>query len=77
MDGIQGLFWFVLVPIGLVWLIKEVFQENRQKHNSITKATVQTAKDGGQLVFMAVVCIVGFLIFLWVINGLQTGVGEP
>lgn len=77
MDGIQVLFWFVLVPIGIVWLIKEVFQGNRQKHNSTIKATVQTAKDGGQFVFMAVVCVVGFLVFLWVINSLQTGVGEP
>jgi hypothetical protein len=77
MDGIQVLFWFVLVPIGIIFATYSAFKENREKHRSKLKATTQTAKDGGQAIFMGVVIVVGFLIFLWIVNGAQTGVGQP
>ena len=77
MDGVQVLFWFVLVPIGLIFVTVSVFKENRQKERSNLKATIQTAKDGGQAIFMGVVIIVGVLIFFWIVNGAQTGVYHP
>jgi hypothetical protein len=77
MDGVQVLFWFVLAPIGVIFVTVSAFKENREKHGSKLKATTQTAKDGGQAIFMGVVIIVGVLIFFWIVNGAQTGVYQP
>lgn len=77
MDGVQVLFWFVLVPIGVIFVTVSVFKENRAKHGSKLKATTQTAKDGGQAIFMGVVIVVGLLIFFWILNGAQNGVEQP
>ena len=77
MDGVQVLFWFLLVPAGVIFLTVSVFKENRAKHGSKLKATTQTAKDGSQAIFMGVVIVVGLLIFFWIVNGTQNGVGQP
>lgn len=73
MDGIQILFWLVLAPFGL-FATKSVFKDNREKHGSIAKATAKTAKDLGQFIFFSIVCVAGLLLFLMVINGMQSGV---
>jgi len=71
---------FILVCVSANWrdlLTVSVFKENRAKHGSKLKATTQTAKDGGQAVFMGVVIVVGLLICFWIVNGAQNGVGQP
>lgn len=77
MDGVQVLFWFVLVPFGVIFATVSAFKENREKHESKWKATTQTAKDGSQAIFMGVVIVVGLLIFFWIVNGAQNGIVEP
>ena len=46
MNGIQVVFWLILCPLGIIWLLTRLYKDNRETGSSVVKATGQTAKQG-------------------------------